>query len=95
MKVRKIGVPSIMADNDMQYFAFLLASIEAIDEEADVSIILALSGYKIVIIPGSPILKGTLIDQITILHEAIGIEIEYSKSIDISTSINFRLVDSD
>lgn len=86
MNIRKIGVPSILPDNDIVYMKFLFKLIKVIDDECLIKIYKTLSGYKFVL---SSKKKEELIEELIEMHNILGLDIEFSKSIKLSKDITY------
>lgn len=91
LKITKIGFPSIMLDNDIQYLNYLFKLIEVVDNNSELTITKTNEIYCISLLPSSTKLRDELIQEIKEAHFLLGIEIEFSKSLKISTYITWYL----
>lgn len=91
MLIKKIGLPSILPDNDMQYFSYLFRSIEETDKDATISIYKGIKSYIVDILPSESSTKQSIIDKLNSIHNRLLISIVYSKTIEYSGSINFSI----
>lgn len=91
MQIIKIGVPAILPDNDIAYITYICRVIKKIDDGADVTIIKGLRGFAYKVIPSSPDIKGALVDEIILAHQALGVKIAFSKTLNLSIGIHFEI----
>ncbi len=91
MRIKKIGIPSVLRDNDQAYLATVLNNIKGIDEDAEVTITKTISSYSFTIIV-SESLRNVTIESITRLHQIMDLPINYSHTLKIAHAINFSLV---
>lgn len=91
LKITKIGFPSIMLDNDMAYLSHLFKIIELVDKNAEINITKTSEVYCISLLPSSTKYRDELLEEIKEAHYILGINIEFSKSLKISTYITWYL----
>lgn len=91
MNVKKVGLPSVLPDNDIQYMALIFNAIESIDMNANVTVFKAIKGYVFDVLPSNTDYKKPLVNEVKRLHLLLGLEPEFSKSLEYSTSVNFTL----
>ena len=91
MRVVKIGFPSIILDNESTYFSYLIGYIESIDSQSTVQITKKLNGINIRISPSLPKYSGTILTGMKQFHNLFGMDLEFSKSMKTSVTINFNI----
>ena len=92
MIINRIGLAPILSDNDVQYITYITRVIHKSDDKAEVTIIRGVRTYSYNIIPSDPVLKVGIIDSLKIAHQVLGIAIQFSKTMDISSAIHFELI---
>lgn len=90
MIIKKIGIPSIMPDNDIQYLNHIMRCISIIDDDSELVISKTINGYNWTLRHSDESLKALLVRQITAAHEVLGLEATFS-SFKTSPFITFRL----
>lgn len=91
MIITKVGLGSIMKDNDVQYMKYIIRIIKGADPEANVVIMKGSRTYSYNVTPSSPNCRQALIEGIVLAHQILGVSIEFSKTLGIATSIAFEL----
>jgi hypothetical protein len=91
MNIVKIGVPSVIADNDTQYMSYLFKVIQKVDPEADITIAKTITGYNFLVTPSLGRLRDKLILEIKEMHFILGLNVKFS-SLNVTTSIAFYMV---
>jgi hypothetical protein len=92
MTIIKLGVPSIIPDNDMQYMTYINRVIHSEDASAQVTIIRGIRAYSYSITPSEPKCKEALIESLKLAHKILGVPIQFSKTITMSPTIYFELI---
>lgn len=91
MTVTKVGFPSILKDNDMAYLAYVLSNLDKLDSGCIVSIINGIDKIIFDVLPSDFFRKKMLLGEIIRIHRVIGIELEFSRTLEYSPSIYFSL----
>jgi hypothetical protein len=91
MRVYKVGFPAILLDNESTYFGLLVGYIEALDPEAVVQVTKKLEGINIRISPSQPFFNDRIISGMKKFHNVYNMELEFSKSMKASLTINFNI----
>lgn len=91
MEVLRRNFPSILPDNEEQYFKFLEAVISSVDELSAVQITRKMKGYMFRISPSAPHYSQALLKEILQYHTLLGIRVEMSKSIRNTSTIGFEI----
>lgn len=89
MIVEKINIPILMRDNDAAYINHIEYMVRSIDEEAKLTIIQRLDSLAFQVIPSEPKLKAFIIKAIRKSHYKLGLQIDFSKSVNASDIITF------
>ena len=89
LNITKIGIPSILTDNDIQYFNSIFLIVEKVDSNSSIKVCKSGEKYSFTITPTNKQLKDILIKEIEELHFILDIPIEFSKSIKLSDSIYY------
>lgn len=79
MEVKKIGLPSILSDNDMLYVSHIVRLIEKLDSRANVTIIKT-STYRFIVRPSNEEIGPDLISELRELHIIWGMGIQFQKA---------------
>ncbi len=90
MYVKKIGIPAIMSDNDMNYLSHVIRSLAIIDNEASLIISKSIAGFGFTLRSRED-LKDLLLQEIRACHRMLGLEVEVSSYRE-SPIITFRLL---
>lgn len=90
MQIKKVGIPSILPDNDTSYLAHIIKCLSIIDDEASLIISKSISGYGFTLKQSDDSLRDLLIHQVKASHRTLGLEAEIS-SFKESPFITFRL----
>jgi hypothetical protein len=77
MIVNKIGIPSVLRDNDMQYISCLLNIIETADKDADVTISLSQGSYTTYISLSQTKRRSKLVADLKSLHGSLMLNLEF------------------
>lgn len=91
MNIKKIGIPSTVPDNDIQYLNHIIRCIAIIDDDADLIISKTIVGFGFTLRHSDEALKSILIAQIKEAHLVLGLDVEFS-SYKTSPCITFKLV---
>jgi hypothetical protein len=89
MIVEKINIPKLMRDNDAAYINHVEYIIYSIDEEAKLTVIQKLDSLGFQVIPSDEKLKPFIIKAIRKSHYKLGLEIDFSKSVNAKNIISF------
>ena len=89
MEIQKIGINSIIPENEKQYYALLEAAITSVDEWANVIINKGPTSISIRISPSLPVLYPLILKEMTQLHNILNIKLNLSKSIRKTSNIHF------
>lgn len=89
MIVEKINIPKLMLDNDAAYINYIEYVIDAIDEDAKLTIIKKLNSLGFQVIPSDEKLKPFIIKAIRKTHYKLGLKIDFSKSVNVKNIISF------
>lgn len=87
----KTNLPHILLDNDAAYLEYVERAITTIDENADISVLRALSSIAWHIECSNIKLKQPVLKAILKAHRDIGIFVVLSSTISTSPYINFQL----
>lgn len=91
MRVVKVGFPSILLDNESTYFSYLVGYIESIDSNCTVQITKKPTGINIRISPSEPKYASNIIVAVKQFHNLFGMNLDFSKSMKTSVTINFNI----
>lgn len=91
MKVEIRNFDLILPDNEQMYFSMLEGAISSIDVDASVIIIKGLNKVYFRISPSEPVYSQILLDSILKLHNLMGIILNFSKSIRLTSTISFNI----
>jgi hypothetical protein len=89
MIVEKINIPKLMRDNDAAYLNHVEYVVSSVDEGATLRVIQKLDSIGFQVIPSDEKLKSPLIKAIRKAHYKLGLEIDFSKSVNASITISF------
>jgi hypothetical protein len=89
MIVEKINIPKLMLDNDAAYLNHVEYVVRSIDDQATLRVVQKLDSIGFQIIPSNENLKSPLIKAIRKAHYKLGLEIDFSKSVNASITISF------
>lgn len=85
--IEKLNFPSILSENEQAYFRYLEAVITSIDARAQTMASRRIDDVAFRIAPSSPNLFTPLLQDIKRFHTAIGVEVEFSKSMKTGANI--------
>lgn len=91
LKITKIGVPSILTDNDIHYMNSIFSIVEKIDNESSIKIYKNNNKYSFNITLRNKNFNDILIKEIEAIHYILDIPIEFSKSIKLSNSVYYSI----
>lgn len=91
MTVTKKCFPSILPDNEVQYFNFLQGVIDSVDYLSTMEITRNPYAYHFRLCPSSSRFTDTLIKELNVFHNMINIQLNFSKSIKSSATIIFEV----
>ena len=91
MLVTKKCFPSILLDNEENYFRFLQGIIESIDALSSMEITRNPHAYHFRLCPSNTACTDRLIKELNTFHNMIGIQLSFSKSIKTSATIIFEV----
>ena len=86
-----MGFPSILPDNDMAYISLVLSKLEQVDNGCVVTVIKGLSKVIFDVLPSDFFRKKMIINEIQRIHMLMGLEPEFSKTLEYSPSVYFSL----
>jgi hypothetical protein len=89
MLVDKINIPKLMLDNDAAYINHVEFLVSSIDEDARLTIIQRLDSLGFQIVPSTEKLKPFIIKAIRKSHYKLGLKIDFSKSVNATSTISF------
>lgn len=89
MIVEKINIPLLMRDNDAAYINHVEFVVRSIDEEAKLTVIQRLDSLAFQVIPSDMKLKPFIIKAIRKSHYKLGLQIDFSKSVNATNIITF------
>ncbi len=87
--IRKFNFPNIIRDNDAAYLQHVHYSVLSVDTDADVMANRVEAGIIFHITPSTPIKRQLIIDALLVAHRALGLRIEFSKSLKIQKKVSF------
>jgi len=91
MEVSRRYFSKIMLDNESAYFAHITAVIDSVDELASMEITRTTHSYHIRIAPSLPKYAQMILKEILKLNTIYGIHLELSKSIRLSSTVDFQI----
>lgn len=89
MLIEKINIPKLMPDNDAAYIQHVEFVIRTIDEDARLVVIQKLDELAFHITPSIMALKPFIIKALRKTHYALGLKIDFSKSVNAINTISF------
>jgi hypothetical protein len=87
MKIKKIGIPSIIRDNDMEYMSRLFRLLEQVDSESSITITNTRNGYTFTIRSNK---YKEVRDEVKEMNLIFGIEAAYT-SLNTSSILTFNI----
>lgn len=91
MKIEIKNFNCILPDNEQMYFSILEGSISSIDADASVMIIKGIDKIYFRISPSEPVYSQTLMEDLLKLHNLMGLNLNFSKSIRLTSTISFSI----
>lgn len=91
MKVVFINFPSIIDDNEANYYSTLQALVESLDHEGIIRITKKIQAINVRISPSHPQYLRELIEEMKQFHTLYGLRLEFSKSMKKTCNINFDI----
>lgn len=89
MIIHKVNIPKLMRDNDAAYINHVENVVNAVDEEARLTIIQKIDAIGFQVIPSDEKLKPFLIKAIRKSHYKLNLKIDFSKSVNATNIISF------
>ena len=81
----------LLLDNEEAFFCFLQAVIESIDHLSHLEISKHKDKFHLRLIPSLPMYNNMLLEEILKFHNMFGIQLDLSKSIKTSGSLDFSI----
>lgn len=91
MQVQRINFPDILHDNESTYFGYLEGLIESIDMDSSMMIYRGHGSISVRISPSEPKYFSELLSVVKRFHTLLGIQVEFSKSMKILSSISYNI----
>lgn len=91
MNVTRKYFPTIIPDNEENYFSMLEGYIESIDQYASLQITKQKESYQFRLSPSLPQYTEDLITNLLKFHTLLGLHLQVSKSIKTSGTIFFKI----
>jgi hypothetical protein len=91
MEVSLKNLPRIMLDNDIMYIEHLKGIINSVDEYSSMEITRTSHSYHFRVAPSVPMYSQPLLQEILKLNNVYGIQLDLSKSMRISGTIDFQI----
>jgi hypothetical protein len=84
-------LPSVLPDNDRNYFSLLQGVIDGVDFEATMCVVHSPGKYHFRIVPSNSNYINPIIHELNALNNLIGIQLEFSKSMKSTSTLVFTL----
>lgn len=91
MKCQRLNFPEVLPDNESTYLNYLEGLIESVDLHSDMMIYRKEDGVMVRISPSEPAYFSQILTVIKRFHTMLGIQVDFSKSMKITSSINFKI----
>lgn len=91
MQINTRFFPTIISDNEEAYFQHLFGLIESVDELCSLEITCLHNAYSFRIAPSLPKYNDMLLKEILKYHNMLHIQLDISKSIKSSATLNFNI----
>lgn len=91
MVIQRVNFPSVLTEAENTYFLHLEGIVSSVDAHADVIVMRRLQGVSVRISPSSPAYFEIILQTIKKTHRFLGLEVEFSKSMRISSNIFFNI----
>lgn len=91
MEIQKKFFPSILLDNEQNYFAQIEGVISSVDELCNVLITKKADCYDFRIATSLPMYNNMLIEELIKYHNLLNIRLELSKSIKSTGTVQFKV----
>lgn len=91
MYVVKRHFPSILTDNEENYFMHIEALIESVDELASVIFRRGVNSYSVRIAPSLPKYSQMILQELLTFHNLLKLRVELSKSIRNTSTIEYSI----
>jgi hypothetical protein len=91
MFIQKLNFPSVLTEAEKTYMLHLEGIVSSVDAQADVIVMRRLEGVSVRISPSAPAYFPIILQMIKKSHRFLGIEVEFSKSMRISSNIFFNI----
>lgn len=92
MKIKLVGFPPILQDNDVFYLLHLQGIINSTDEYASVEATNKLSGVSVRVAPSTPEYSQHVLKALKDFHYSLSLRVEFSKSIRTTTTIEYQIL---
>lgn len=92
MQISRKFFPKILPDNEEIYFEHLQGLIDSVDELSTLQITKLPSSYNFRLAPSLPKYNQMLLKEILKFHNMFGIQLNLSKSIKSSGTLNFEII---
>lgn len=73
MEINKIGVPSLLPDNDMWFLSKLIQAIKEVDDDSKLTIGKDRDGYNFILRQSSERFKDALLTTVKTVHGQLGL----------------------
>jgi hypothetical protein len=91
MKCQRLNFPEVLPDNESTYLNYLEGLVESVDLLSDMMIYRKENGVIVRISPSEPAYFDQILIVIKRFHTMLGIQVDFSKSMKITSSINFNI----
>lgn len=91
MRIYRVNFPAILQENEETYFRHLEGIVSSNDLGAMVEVTRRHDGIGVRIVPSSHKAQGLLLQSIKRMHTALGLNVEFSKSMRASSNIYFKI----
>lgn len=91
MKCQRLNFPEVLPDNESTYLNYLEGLVESVDLYSDMMIYRREDGIIVRISPSEPAYFNQILTVIKRFHTMLGIQVDFSKSMKVTSSINYNI----